>query len=126
MAKTIRAHLQENPDNRIFLILHSQGRDIGNEALRFLSLKERKQIKVLTLGSSPIAKKAAAQVINLQKKGDPVPRLMYLRDRVAQLAHLKFFPAQRERLLIPGFGHSLNSYLNHPSVKSHLALEQTS
>lgn len=125
MAHQIKTHLNEDPLNRIFLILHSQGRDIGNQALRYLSLQQRSRIKVLTLGSSPIAKKAAAHVINLKQKGDLVPFFMQIRDRVSQLANLKLFPTKRETLKVQGSSHSLASYLNHPKVQHYLRTEHS-
>ncbi len=117
MAEKIRTDLQNHPLNQVVLVLHSQGRDIGDLALRRLSRQERQRISVVTLGSSPIAEKAAAKVTNLQQKGDLVPAFMKLRDSAMHLINLNFFPSKREIHSIEGNGHSLASYLRHPHVQ---------
>jgi hypothetical protein len=120
LAQKIRLFLQEHPLNRIVLIVHSQGRDIGNVALKFLEHGEKKRISVVTLGSSPIAAQAAGKVINLQQRGDPIPRLMHLRDTVKNVVHLNFSPLEKEVYRIEGYGHYLASYLELAPVQETL------
>lgn len=123
MVEQIRLSLREHPFNRVVLILHSQGRGIGEKALNQLALQEKRRITVVTLGSSPITEQSAAKVINLRQKGDLVPTFMGIRDDIAYWLNFNFYPPKKRSYLINGNAHSLSSYLHHPGVQSHLIHE---
>lgn len=69
----VKAHLNENPNQKILLIFHSQGAHIGLKALKKLGdYKDR--IEVLSMGGMVhIPKHLASKVTNLSNTDDPVP-----------------------------------------------------
>lgn len=96
LVKTLFAHLENNPEQPIYLIAHSQGGIITSRAIRKVRsklmasglakeevIKKMKSIKIQTAGAAAIRYPKGPQYLHLVNTEDPIPNL-------TAGAHIKF------------------------------------
>lgn len=75
LAERVIKHLESDPKAKALLILHSQGADVGNRALKHHLTAYKDRIDVITIGPAVrIPEERARHVVNIQNKGDVISK----------------------------------------------------
>jgi hypothetical protein len=105
--------LLDDSNVRIFLVPHSQGRDIVMEAISRLNTEKLGRISIANFAHEEIPCNAAREVVNFIQIGDLIPKIASMRPTSIR----NIGQCQDCTWKVPGSDHSLSSYIKRENIQ---------